>query len=241
MTVFALPRQRAAAHGRSVQRLVSGTRGRALSVALALVAAAVGVFFLLHDGRGPDGAPTSSVAGQGSRQVSEAAIHDRFVRFADLPRGAPPWRHIPRDVRAGSRVVGRLGGATIFSAPTRDGYWQMFKVGRSGSAGGVSWRVGRTHANGANVIFGGGYVKDGIFSVVSGSTIRFRGAKLFVSYRDGSRQRIKVIWVSRPIGAGFFYSPIPRAHRTDARRAVALELFRGSRLQARKVFAIPQP
>jgi hypothetical protein len=136
--------------------------------------------------------------------------------------------------------VGRLGGATIFSAPTRDGYWEMFKVGRFGSAGGVPWRVGTAHANGANVIFGGGYVKDGIFTVVSGSALRLRGAQLFVSYHDGSRQRIKVIWVSRPIGAGFFYVPIPRAHRTDARRAVALELFRGSRLQARQAFAIPQ-
>ncbi len=184
--------------------------------------------------------PTSA-NGRSSSQASVGAIRDRFVRFADLPRGAPPWRGIPRDVLAGSRVVGRLGGATIFAAPTRDGYWQMFKAGRNGSAGGVPWRVGEAHATGANVIFGGGYVKDGIFSVVSGSTLRFRDAKLFVSYRDGSRQRVEVIWVSRPIGAGFFYSPIPRAHQTEAGRTVALELFRGTHLRARQVFAIPQP
>ena len=72
-------------------------------------------------------------------------------------------------------------------------------------------------------------------AVVSGSTIVARGTKLLLVYADGTRERIKVFWVSEPIGAGFYYHVIPNRHRTRAHRLVALELRRGLKVVARQV------
>jgi len=79
----------------------------------------------------------------------------------------------------------------------------------------------------------------GVYVVVSGSTLVAPGAKLLLIYADGSRERIKVIWVSKPIRAGFYYHVIPSAHRTHARRPIALELKRGTRIVARQVLQTP--
>src|SRR5690349_17886086 len=48
-----------------------------------------------------------------------ATAQDRVVRFADLPRGWLPG--IPRDLRSVSRIVGRLSGVRVATAPTRNG------------------------------------------------------------------------------------------------------------------------
>jgi hypothetical protein len=241
VSVFILPRLRAGVRRAGIERLIDEARRRARqrwlgALALALAAAlAVGVFSVLRHGGGP---AASNPYAQESVQRQAATIRDRSVRFADLPHGAPRWR-IPGDVRAASRLVGRLDGGSIFASPTRDGYWEMFGVGRGGWGGGIPWRAGghRAPPRGAAVVGGGGIAKgNGVFVRIGGSTRVAPGAKLFVVYADGSRERIKVIWVSKPIGAGFYYHAIPKAHRVRVRRATALELVRGSRVVARQVF-----
>jgi hypothetical protein len=89
------------------------------------------------------------------------------------------------------------------------------------------------------VVGGGGNANGrGAFVRIGGSTRVAPGAELFVVYADGSSERIKVIWVSKPIGAGFYYHVIPKAHRVRPRRATALELMRGPRLVARQVLPL---
>jgi hypothetical protein len=79
-----------------------------------------------------------------------------------------------------------------------------------------------------------------VILAVSGSTRATPGAHLFVAYADGSVSPIKLIWVSRPIQAGFYYKVIPRSHRTQPHRAIAVELVRGTRIIARQTFRIPR-
>src|SRR5207249_1537023 len=69
---------------------------------------------------------------------------------------------------------------------------------------------------------------------ISGSTLVAPGAKLYVLYADGNSERISVTWVGEPIRAGFYYFVVPKAHRTKARRAVAVELLRGKQVVARQ-------
>jgi len=204
--------------------------------------AAVGAFFLFHHGGGAGGPVGRPEAGQNGAQIENAGIRDRFLRFSDLPRRAPQG-HLPRDVRAGSRVVAQVEGATVFAAPTRDGYWEMFARATHGWwGGGRPWRVTiQRHPqppSGWRVGGGGLYTPSGYPAVLSGSTIVAPGAKLLVVYADGARERIRVFWVSKPIGAGFYYHVIPTLHRVRARRVVALELIRGGDVVARQVLPI---
>jgi hypothetical protein len=127
----------------------------------------------------------------------------------------------------------------VFAGPTRDGYWQWFGIGKGGWGGGCPWRargVGRRHLP----LCGGGISSAGhIYSAVSGSTLAAPGARAFVVYADRSRQRIKVVWVSSPITAGFYSYVIPRSHRTPSRRVIAVEIRRGTRVLARQDLRVP--
>ena len=166
---------------------------------------------------------------------------DRVVRFADLPHGWLPGK--PRDVRVMSRIVGRLDGHRIAAAPTRNGnYCQAFSA-RGGGWGGCRVRAAR-HRDHRGELRGylfaaGGEVGRRGFLVVAGSALVAPGPRLYLVYADGSRERLTVIWVSKPIAAGFFCRVIPSAHRVLSRRAKALELRRGTRLVAREVLGIP--
>jgi len=243
VTVSTLPRLRAGAHLGGVHALIEARRRWFVGLALSLVAvAAVGAFFLFHHGGGAGGLVGRPTAGQSGAQIENAGISDRFLRFSDLPRRAPQGQ-LPRDVRAASRVVAQVEGATIFAAPTHDGYWEMFARAKDGWwGGGVPWRVTiQRHPqppSGWRVGGGGLYTQSGYPAIVSGSTIVARGAKLLVVYADGARERIRVFWVSKPIGAGFYYHVIPTLHRVRARRVVALELIRGGDVVARQVLPI---
>jgi hypothetical protein len=156
---------------------------RAIAATLIAAALAVGAFFLFHHDGGGSGRGGQFVNHIGT-VTSQAEIRDRLVRYADLPRGYPRG-NLPRDVRAGSRVVGRLGGATIFTAPTHDGYWEMFSMGKRGWWGaGRPWRtVEAGHRDEAYFVGGGGlYDGAGFPAFVSGSTLVAPGAKLLVFY-----------------------------------------------------------
>jgi hypothetical protein len=181
----------------------------------------------------------------GIAAAGPSAGANRVVHFGDLPRGWVPG--IPRDVRSASRIVGQLDGHTIAAAPTRNGnYCEAF------------WVKTRHHGwSGCRVrsAFGPDHGKDfhsdligGTFSVnrrsvlsVSGSTAAGAKPRLYVVYRDGVRERLTVIWVGKPIRAGFFYRTIPSGHLAPSRRAKSLELRDGSRLVARQMIPLPRP
>ena len=156
-----------------------------------------------------------------------------FVRLQALPLVVPGSR-VPRDLRAAPQVVGRIDGATIFAAPTRTGYWKMFSVDKHGRVGGGPSHVSEPHAIGVVQVGRGSLFSSRAYLVVAGSTLEQNGAKLFLVYADSSRERIKPILIGKPIGAGFYYSVIPKAHRIRKGRVTALELVRGSRLVVRQ-------
>jgi hypothetical protein len=48
------------------------------------------------------------------------------------------------------------------------------------------------------------------------------GARIVVRFEDGSSERIPLVWVSRPIDAGFFVYDLPKAHWKIGKRPVVL-------------------
>jgi hypothetical protein len=163
----------------------------------------------------------------------------RFVRLHALPLYIP-GRGYPRDLRHAARVVGRLGGATIFAVPRRDGFLKMFSVGKDGRVDGAP-RVSEPNALRVGVVQvgHGGLFTSRAYLVASGSTLAERGTKLFLVYPGGGRARIKLILTGRPAGAGFSYYVIPKVDRVRGRQATALELVRGSRVVARQILPLP--
>jgi hypothetical protein len=162
-----------------------------------------------------------------------------FVRLQVPPFVVAPGRVTARALRAAPQVVGGIGGATIFAAPTRNGYLQMFSVDKHGRVGGRPSHVSEPHAIGVVQVGRGSLFSSRAYLVVAGSTLEQRGTKLFLVYADGSRERIKPILAGKPVGAGFYYYVIPKAHRIRVGRATALELVRGSRLVARQPLPMP--
>ena len=66
-----------------------------------------------------------------------------------------------------------------------------------------------------------------------GSFIQPAGTRLEVSFQDGSTEQILVVWVSRPISAGFFLYNIPATNRRPGHRPDHLSLLdRGGRIVA---------
>jgi hypothetical protein len=163
----------------------------------------------------------------------------RFVRFEPAPLYVP-GRKPPPDLRHAARVVvGRLGGATIFAVPKRDGFWHMFSIGKDGRVGSGASRVSEPHTLRVGVVQvgHGGLFTSRAYLVAYGSTLAKRGTKLFLVYAGGSRERIKLILSGKP-GAGLYYYVIPRVHQVRGRRATALELVHGSHLIARQMLPL---
>jgi hypothetical protein len=173
--------------------------------------------------------------------VLKNKVDVRFVRVHPLALYIP-GREPPRDLRHAARVVvGRLGGATIFAAPRRDGSWRMFSVGRDGRVGGGASRVSEPHGLWVDIAQSGhgGLFTSRAYLVAYGSTLAKSGTKLFLVYTGGRRERIKLILAGKEVGAGFYYYVIPKVHGVRGRRATALEVVRGSRLVARQMLPLP--
>jgi len=163
---------------------------------------------------------------------------EQTVTFADLPHG---WGEaIPRDVRPNSRIVGTLDGHSIATGPTRNGnfceaFWVKPKGG--GWGGCVVRGPAPDHLAGdfhAYLINGGWESTDTTVLSVAGATAAGPSARLCVLYADGTRERLRMIWVGKPIRAGFFFRTVPSDHRTKGHRPTALELRRGDKVIARQ-------
>ena len=172
--------------------------------------------------------------------LTNAKSEVRFVRFEPAPLYVPGREPPPSDLHHAARVVvGRIGGATIFAVPRRDGLWRMFSVDKHGKVGGGPSRASAPNAIGVVQVGSGGLFTSRAYLVVAGSTLEQRGTKLFLVYAGGSRERIKLILAGKPVGAGFYYYVIPKVDRVRGPRATALELVRGSRLVVRQMLPMP--
>jgi hypothetical protein len=57
-----------------------------------------------------------------------------------------------------------------------------------------------------------------------GQTILRRAASAVIRFEDGSLDRVRIVWVPKPIDAGFFLYELPKAHWKVGERPVALSL-----------------
>lgn len=71
-------------------------------------------------------------------------------------------------------------------------------------------------------------------NVFEGSTPAPAGSRLYLSYADGTRERLPLTFVGRPIRAAFFGRTIPPARRTAEARPTVLELWLRGKLHARR-------
>ena len=149
-------------------------------------------------------------------QAEKAPPESRVVKnFAVLDQGAPPGMAtdvIPNE----TRKVATFGDETLWVAPTRQGGFCT----DLGGAGGcdrlgtvplnVSWAIERLDTSSLSArSFGGLAVVDQLSGYVNA---RWADA-LEIRFEDGDVIKPQVIWVSRPIEAGFFVQQIPVEHR----------------------------
>jgi hypothetical protein len=150
-------------------------------------------------------------------QAEKAPPDSRVVKnFGVLDQGAPPGMAtdvIPNE----TRKVGTLGGETLWVAPTRQGGFCT----DLGGAGGcdrlgtvplsVSWAIERSGPSlqAHDKTLGGLPVVDQINGYVSARW----GDALEVRFEDGEVIKPPLLWVSRPIEAGFYLQTIPLRHR----------------------------
>jgi hypothetical protein len=64
----------------------------------------------------------------------------------------------------------------------------------------------------------------GAIDVLGGSFFQGAGARLELSYADGTSDEIPFVWVSAPIEAGFYLFRVPDAHRLAGHRPTAVSL-----------------
>lgn len=126
------------------------------------------------------------------------------VTFAKLPHG---WVvGIPRDVRADSRIVGTIGGHQLAVGPTRNG---NFCEAFSGGSGGCRGRSAG--------VFGPTILSDDgrqIAAVAGDVLTTSPTALLYVKFGSSKPRLARMIWVSRPIGAGFYFIAAPPGQKT---------------------------
>ena len=65
----------------------------------------------------------------------------------------------------------------------------------------------------------------GNIDVLGGSFFQSAGARLELSYADGTSNEIPFVWVSAPIEAGFYLFRVPDAHRVPGHRPTEISVF----------------
>jgi hypothetical protein len=149
-------------------------------------------------------------------QAQKAPPESRVVKnFAVLDQGAPPGMAtdvIPNE----TRKVATFGDATLWVAPTKQGGFCTDLGGEGGCDRlgtvplNVDWAIERSRPTPESErAFGGLPVVD----QVSGYVNARWASGLEIRFEDGDVIRPHVVWVSKPIEAGFFLQPIPVAHR----------------------------
>jgi hypothetical protein len=156
---------------------------------------------------------------------SDRAPEPVRLQFASLDVGAPPGMEsevIPGETRKVMTV--RADGKTrvLWVAPTRKGGFCYLWTEDSGGCA-----ADRAEYERKRVVVGATWAVDGndgpeAVTRVGGWVLAPSAERLEVEYEDGGRDEVRLIWVSEPIDAGFFYHAVPAEHRRLGRRVVAV-------------------
>jgi hypothetical protein len=153
---------------------------------------------------------------------AEPAPEPVKLEFAQLDAGAP--KGMESDVIAGQtrRVMETTVDGkrhVLWVAPTPKGGFCLTWSEHSGgcvtepalltSDLGVTWAA-TTRGGGQTLTKVDGWVLDGDIAAVE------------LAYEDGARQTVRLVWVSEPIDAAFFFAAVPREHRRPGHELVAV-------------------
>ena len=146
--------------------------------------------------------------------AAEKAPEPVVREFASLSEGAPPGMD-PNVIAGETRKVTTRGSHTLWVAPTKDGglclLWTNFSGGCD-RLGTIPLSVTWAGAPG----FRPGAAESRRFEAVNGF-VRSRSADTVeIRLSDGTRVRPEIIWVSPPIGAGFFLYKAPEGVFVEA-------------------------
>jgi hypothetical protein len=129
------------------------------------------------------------------------------VQFSSLNLGAPAGMS-PRAVSGETREVSRFtfGGSThtLWVAPAKNGGFCSLWLPRGG--GGCS-TSGKPLSTGALLRFG-------VPEWITGDAIATAIADVVIRFSNGTAVRPRIVWVSAPIGAGFFAYDVPSDQQT---------------------------
>ena len=148
--------------------------------------------------------------------------------FANLQEGSGV---LPAKARVAMKVrVPGYGTRTIWVAPTRSGgfCWSLgCDPGRKTPFHTTLLISGPTSRNSQPMPH-----SSNVHVFFEGDTLLHGAARVAISFEDGSSDRTPLVWVSRPIDAGFFVYELPREHWKVGKRPVALtvETARGNEL-----------
>ncbi|MDQ2980897.1 MAG: hypothetical protein M3R26_01040 [Actinomycetota bacterium] len=142
--------------------------------------------------------------------------------FGSLEVGAPEGMApgvLPHEARRITSVFIDGKEHVLWVAPTKQGgfceQWSDFFGGcRADRRDEFAKRIGVSAAVSAAGI-----------NVLGGSFFQSAGARLKLSYADGTSDEIPFVWVSAPIEAGFYLYRVPDPHRVIGHRPTALSLF----------------
>jgi hypothetical protein len=152
------------------------------------------------------------------------------VRFASAPLGpASTFASITRRTAAPPIVMAERarrvavihwdGDRPLLVAPTTAG---GFCESLAGPYGGAGCFTGTRQRN----VLDSGLTADASGPIaLNGKLFNSHGVRLEVRYEDGRTNMVPIIWVSKPINAGFFVFVIPRAQRRPGHRPLAITLF----------------
>jgi hypothetical protein len=155
------------------------------------------------------------------------------VAFASAPLGPPSTfasithrATSPAVVLAGRArrvaVVHWNGDRPLLVAPTTTG---GFCESLPGPYGGTGCFTGSRQRN----VIDSGQTADAVGPIAfNGKFFDSRGARLEVRYEDELTTVVPIVWVGKPINAGFFVFAIPSAHRRPGHRPIAITLFSAS-------------
>jgi hypothetical protein len=152
------------------------------------------------------------------------------VAFASAPLGSPStFASVTRRATSPAVVLAARarrvavvhwnGDRPLLVAPTTAG---GFCESLPGPYGGAGCFTGSRQRN----VIDSGLTADAAGPIAfNGKFFDSRGARLEVRYEDGLNTVVPIIWVGKPINAGFFVFAIPSSHRRPGHRPIAITLF----------------
>jgi hypothetical protein len=229
-SVFSLPPQRDLPPGRSAQRaqhlrteIASARSGSLLRPTRVLVLAALGLLAVLL------ATPAFGLRDRvvhlfaADEQQPPELIRRYFRNQAPASRGTDS-ASLPAKARVAlAASVPGFGNRTLWVAPTKAGGYCSTWLGCDARRV-VPFRASIAIAGPTSRNSAPAPRSSNVHVFISGQTILHSAATAVIAFEDGDAEQARIVWVARPIDAGFFFYVLPKAHWKVGERPVAIVL-----------------